>query len=332
MMRLLKIKTPGRLHFGLSSFGNLGSSRESNSLGNSKRQFSGLGMMVDSDEVGIELEISPAATFQATGPLAKRVEQFAQAFAKYQRLSALPACQIKITNTPGEHTGLGVGTQLGLAVAAGLSEWLDISWRDATLLSQMTGRGRRSAIGTHGFLHGGLLVDNGKLPEESIGQLAARVEVPTNWRFVLIREPTQHGLAGPAEAQAINELPPVPAAITQQLHDFVDTQILPAARDADWRKFSEALYQYGHTAGERFASAQGGPFASPEIAALVDAVRGNGFPGAGQSSWGPTVFAVTENEAAAQTLVEQLQATSTHQHCHFTITQANNTGASIHSK
>lgn len=315
MTRLVKIKTPGRLHFGLSSFGG------------SARQFSGLGMMVD--DVGIELEISPATTFQAVGPLTKRIEQFAQAFATHQQLPARPACQIKITNTPAEHTGLGVGTQLGLAVAAGLSEWLDLPWRDATLLSQMTGRGRRSAIGTHGFLHGGLLVDNGKLPEESIGQLATRIEIPTDWRFVLIREPAQHGLAGPAETQAIDELPLVPAAITKQLHDLINTQILPAARNADWQKFSEALYHYGHTAGECFAPAQGGPYASPEIATLVAAVRFNGIPGAGQSSWGPTVFAVTKNESAAQTLVTQLQAIPTHQHYHFDITQANNTGANI---
>ena len=86
---------------------------------------------------------------------------------------------------------------------------------------------------------------------------------------------------------------------------------------------------YGYRAGECFALAQGGPFASPEIAKLVNAVRDLGYTGVGQSSWGPTVFVVTSDERSASSLVSRLQQHDDYQHYDFTIAPANNTGAAI---
>jgi len=315
MTRTVEVLTPGRLHFGLASFGGEG------------RQFGGLGMMVDG--AGITLRVSPADCFHATGPLRERVENFAQAFAKHRQLPSAPTCHVEVLAAPPDHTGLGVGTQLGLAVAAGLSEWLGTAWRDANQLSQLSGRGQRSSIGTHGFLAGGLLVDAGKLPNEPLGQLAARIAMPITWRVVLIRQPAVHGLAGSVETAALDSLPPVPLVVTQQLQQLINEKILPAARDANWQSFSEALYAYGHQAGKCFAAAQGGPFASPEIAALVNHIRELGYPGAGQSSWGPTVFAIAPNTPAAETLVNQLQNNPTYSQHHFFIAPPNNTGATI---
>ena len=315
MNRTVEVQTPGRLHFGLLSFGGAG------------RQFSGLGMMVD--EVGVRLSVTPAPEFRATGPLQSRAEFFAGRFAAHQKLPALPSCHLEVQSAPPEHVGLGVGTQLGLAVVAGLAEWLGVPWRDAHLLRQLSGRGQRSAIGTHGFLHGGLLVDAGKLPNDTVGQLAARVNLPTPWRFVLIRHGSACGLAGDPETKAMDSLPPVPMAVSDRLRQLIDTQIVPAARESDWQKFSAAVYQYGYRAGECFALAQGGPFASPEIAKLVDAVRDLGYTGVGQSSWGPTVFVVTSDEQSAASLVSRLQQHDDYQHYDFKIAPANNTGAAI---
>ncbi|NOY30048.1 MAG: beta-RFAP synthase [Planctomycetes bacterium] len=316
MSRTIKIQTPGRLHFGLSSFGGVG------------RQFSGLGMMLDG--AGVTLQVSSADSFEVEGPHHKRAQDFALAFAAHRQLPSPPTCHIKILSAPPDHVGLGVGTQLGLAVAAGLAEYFKIPWRDADLLSQMSGRGKRSAIGTYGFLHGGLLVDAGKLPDEPLGKISARETVPPDWRLVLIRHPATCGLAGERETQAIASLPPVPAEVTRHLQQLIDTQILPAVRDADWQGFSEGIYLYGYRAGECFAAAQGGPFASPEIAELIETVRKLGIPGVGQSSWGPTVFAIAKDESSAKALVGQLGQHADIQHCHIAICQANNSGATVH--
>lgn len=315
MTREIVINTPGRLHFGLTSLGGEG------------RQFGGLGLMVDG--VGVSLRIIEADAFVATGPLSDRVHAFARAFASFHQLAALPCCQVEILASPPDHVGLGVGTQLGLAVIAGLAEWMKIEWREATLLSQMSGRGKRSAIGTHGFLQGGLLVDAGKLPDEPVGQLADRVELPAAWRIVLIRPPAVHGLAGSAETKAMSTLPIVPSKVSESLVHMINKQILPAARAADWQLFGEAIYDYGHLAGECFAAVQGGPFASPETARLVAHLRELGIPGVGQSSWGPTVFAIVADQTSAETLVAKLQQSPEYRDCLLTIARPNHSGASV---
>lgn len=315
MSRAVEVRTPARLHFGLSSFGS------------NERQFSGLGLMVDG--TGVRLRVSAANSFAAVGPLQNRVEVFAQSFARHNDLSCLPACQIDVLRTPPDHVGLGTGTQLGLAVAAGLAEWLNINWQNVSFLSQASGRGRRSSIGTYGFLRGGMLFDGGKLTDEQIGQLHTRVELPADWRFILVRPHEVHGLAGSAEANAIATLQPVPKQITDSLHTLIEHRILPAAQSSDWQEFSNALYAYGYRAGECFAAAQGGPFASREIAHLVEHIRNLGFPGAGQSSWGPTVFAVAPNEDAARVLVGDLRQNQDYRDFHITVTQPNTSGASV---
>lgn len=311
----IEVRTPGRLHFGLTCFGNQG------------RQFGGIGAMIE--DAGVVLSVSTARSFCVSGPLQERVKQFAHSFAQQQRLATLPACKITVTSHSPEHAGLGVGTQLGLAVAAGLAEWQGIAWRDANLLCQMSGRGKRSAVGTHGFLHGGLLADGGKAPGELLGALEERVDLPADWRFVLARQPAGLGLAGEPEEKAINALPPVAPAVKQHLQKLIKDQIIPAARRADWNAFSEALYDYGFQAGGCFAAAQGGPFASPEIASFVKAIRSLGIPGVGQSSWGPTVFALTPTEQDANQLVTRLQSLAAYGHYEFKIARPNNTGVDI---
>jgi len=316
MTRHIEVKTPGRLHCGLTSFGH-----------HDSRQYGGLGLMLEN--VGISLTLAAAPSFQVQGPLHERVESFAHNLAGHLQLDTLPACQVEVTAAIPQHVGLGVGTQLGLAVVAGLAEWLNIAWRDPAQLATLSGRGRRSAIGTHGFLQGGLLADAGKLAAEPLGELADRVALPADWRFVLIRSPAASGLAGPAENQAISQLPPVPTSVTAELERLIHQGILPAARASDWQAFSEAIYSYGYQAGECFAPAQGGPFATPEIATTVDQIRALGVPGVGQSSWGPTVFAVTPDAAGADQLVQQLKAEPRYRDYSFDIAAPNNRGVAM---
>ncbi len=315
MTRVVEVRTPARLHFGLSKFGSTG------------RQYSGLGVMVDGE--GIVLRASLAERFQAIGPHCARVEEFAHRWAAFQQSTALPACELKVVSAPPDHIGLGIGTQLGLAVVAALSELFGCEYRDAALLVQMSGRGLRSAVGTYGFLQGGLIVDGGKLPDEPLGQLKTRADVPSDWRFVLIRPTTEKGLSGPAEKNAMASLPAVPSAVTDALQAIIENEILPAVRDGNCDAFAKAVYQYGYTAGECFAAIQGSPFASDGIADLVEHVRQLGYPGAGQSSWGPTVFVVSENQRTAEELVAQLQSKPAYEQYHVVITSASSGGAHV---
>ena len=82
--------------------------------------------------------------------------------------------------------------------------------------------------------------------------------------------------------------------------------MLPALHEGDNRTFGEALYEYNRDAGEPFVPDQGGIYASPQAKAIVKCIRDAGVSGVGQSSWGPTLFAICEDIERAQSLKARL--------------------------
>lgn len=314
MTHRVYVLAPCRLHFGMFSFGHAAGP-----------QFGGVGVMVDPPTV--EVTISPADHFVALGQLANRVERFAASATKHWRFAELPRCEVNAISPP-DHVGLGVGTQLGLAVAAGLRRFFRLSVLPCAELATAVGRGKRSAIGTYGFQYGGLIVDAGKESGQLLGSLARRVAVPAAWRIVLARVGGSRGLAGVREADAFAQLPPVPDGVTRELWRLTNEEMLPAISRGDCAGFGNAVYQFGRLAGECFAAVQGGPFASPETAQLVNAIREYGAPGVGQSSWGPTVFAIVASDAEAQALAEWL---GDRPDCDVVIARPNNDGATVES-
>ena len=60
--------------------------------------------------------------------------------------------------------------------------------------------------------------------------------------------------------------------------------------------------------GKHFAPAQGGIYASKEVAKAMAWLAGQGAVAIGQTSWGPTGFCAVENAAMAETIVQQAKA------------------------
>lgn len=252
---------------------------------------------------GLSLEAEAAERLTVSGPLAERVREFARRWQCYCGSDASLRVHLRLRRVAPQHVGLGTGTQLALAVAAALYRLNDRPLPEAATLAAAVGRGKRSSVGTHGFLLGGLIVDQGKLPGQGLGTLAARLPLPAAWRVVQLCPRQPAGLSGEAEARAFQQLPPVPAQVTERLLRRIEDEMLPAARHGDLDRFGEAVYQYGREAGVCFAPLQGGPFANRELAAWIEALRRRGVHGVGQSSWGPTLFALTPSAEAAEELV-----------------------------
>jgi len=293
MTKVVHVQAPARLHFGM-----FGPGPQRN------RQFGGVGMMVSSP--GVELEFTAAERLSSEGPLAERAEMCLRRAARLLGFPE-PKIALRIRHVPEEHTGLGAGTQLHLAITAGLLEFLGLPLPEPALLAQAAGRGSRSAVGTYGFLYGGLIVDGGKGAEQTLGTLVARHNVPPGWRVVLVRTGSAQGRAGSSEQQAFRELPPTPARESEHLRAIVMKRMLPALERGDCDDFGEAVYEFGMAAGALFAPVQGGPFASTEIAQLVHRIREWGVSGVGQSSWGPTVFAIGSGQQQAEELQHRLK-------------------------
>jgi beta-RFAP synthase len=280
------------------------------------------------EQPGLKLSIAPAAELKTIGKLAERAAGFARRWAEFHGRDP-PRCQIVLEATPPEHAGLGTGTQLGLAVAAGLNAWCGLPDQTPQELALSVGRGLRSAVGTYGFAMGGLVVEQGKLSGEPISPLDCRIDLPADWRFVLVRHADAAGLSGEDEAAAMAELPTVPPAVTKELVDEVCQRLVPAAATADFDEFAASLYRYGRASGQCFAARQGGPYNGPVLTELVDRIRSLGFPGVGQSSWGPTLFAVAASDQAARSLVSQLRENDRDEWLNLQIATPCNSGARI---
>ncbi len=314
MIRTVRVHAPCRLHFGMFSFGHA-----------DRPQFGGVGMIVEPPAV--DVTISPSPAFAARGALPERVVEIVDTLVELWKLGGAPACEVHV-EAPRNHTGLGVGTQLGLAVAVGMRRFLELRPIPVPHLANALGRGARSAIGTIGFEHGGLIVDGGGYP----GQLFRpflRQTLPSDWRVVLICSREQQGFTGELEADAFARLPPVPESVTAELQRITYEELTLAVAWKDCAAFGDAVYRFGRLAGECFAPVQGGPFANAVTAKLVEAIRDYGVAGVGQSSWGPTVFAVRANDDEAQALAEWLREYCRAMNCDITIARPNNEGAQV---
>jgi beta-ribofuranosylaminobenzene 5'-phosphate synthase len=340
---IVRVSAPSRLHFGMLSFGQSG-----------VRQFGGVGLMID--EPGIRLRITPADRIECSGPLAERAEQFARRVLETLNATARSStelaevreqwhgdgCRIEIESAPREHIGLGTGTQLGLAIAAGISALVGSPPLSPVGLARLSGRGERSSIGTHGFAVGGLLVEAGKYAAAersalgadgtrsvpaTLSPLVARVELPADWRFLLLMPKSETGLFGKEEREAFARIPSVPVAVTESLSREVLLNLFPAAIESNFAEFSRSLYRYGRIAGECFASHQQGAFLNRRTAELVDAIRALGAEGVGQSSWGPTLFVAVPDQAAGHDLAARLAAAHDLSDYESLVVRPNNTGA-----
>lgn len=240
-------------------------------------------------------------------------------------------CRIELDRVIPEHAGFGSGTQLGMAVAQALS--IHAGERDvpAEVLAERVGRGARSALGIHGFQQGGLLVDAGKAPGTSVAPLVARVAFPDSWRFVLITPRNCTGVSGEAERDAFAELPGMQKRTTDALCGIVVRSLLPAAIEADFQEFGEAVYRFGQIVGDYFAPAQGGIYADRRMEELVGHLRSAGIRGVGQTSWGPTIFALCEDTQQAEQLKRDLADRPPAIDCHLRIAAPRNRGACIDS-
>jgi beta-ribofuranosylaminobenzene 5'-phosphate synthase len=293
-MTRLSIQTGSRLHFGLLGWGP-----------QALRQYGGVGLMIDAP--GIELVAEPASEWSFEGPLAGRVRDLVFRIVQHKpgeqpELPNLSPATIRVVSTPSEHVGLGVGTQLSLAVVRILLELAGQTSATLETVARLSGRGRRSGIGLHGFLHGGLIVDGGRLDEAHPPPLLTRIPFPEDWSVLIVQLAGTPGRHGSDEIHAFSSLPPLPDTVTERLCRLVLLGILPAVIERDLPSFGAAVSELQHRVGTAFAPIQGGVYATAQSQAIIFELAELGLVGAGQSSWGPTLYAfgsLSESERIA---------------------------------
>jgi beta-RFAP synthase len=307
---MIRVRAPSRLHFGLLSLPPAAPQPASwpdvdGQLTVPARLFGGVGLMVK--DPGVQVRVEPAAAWSAEGALAERALGYArqclQTLVCVPQGEPPPPCRLVVEHAAPEHMGLGTGTQLGLSVARALTRAWGLGDLDAASLARRVGRGQRSALGIHGFAHGGFLVEGGKRRPDDIAPLVIRAAFPEAWRIVLVLPSWGRGLHGPGECQAFAHLTGRQAlAETDALCRLALLGMLPALAEGDPDAFGQALYDFNRRVGEAFRQVQGGVYAHPQTGEIVAFVRRQGVRGVGQSSWGPAVFAVVEDSERAEDL------------------------------
>jgi beta-RFAP synthase len=290
--RQVAVETTARLHMGfIDLHGGLG------------RRFGSIGLSLDQPVT--RFRVWPADTFSASGSATSRVVEVAERFARQAGLRG--GARFEVDSLIPEHAGLGSGTQLALAVGMALSRLYNLGLKPAEVAA-FTGRGMRSGIGIGAFELGGLLVDGGRAPDTQVPPVVARLDFPEAWRVLLVCDAQTPGVHGKQEVQAFGELPEFPAQQAAHIARLVLMQALPAVAERDLENFGRAISELQRIVGDHFAPAQGGGrYISRAVAETMAWMETQGVPCVGQSSWGPTGFAVVENAAVAEQLLQAMR-------------------------
>jgi len=297
--RRLGVRAPGRLHLGFLD--------PSASLG---RAWGSLGLTIETVDTEVLLGAAPVDAVTAADETAQaEIERASAHLAQLrERTGAREPLRLHLQQLPPAHAGFGSGTQLALAVGRAFAAWhgLDIS---SLQLARWLARGLRSGVGIAGFDQGGLLLDGGPGADGSPAPLLSRLDWPQDWRVVLVLDPRHRGLSGTAEKRALVDLPPLPRAAAADICHQVLMRVLAGAAGADFAAFAAGLSHMQRVLGDHFAAAQGGSaFTSAAVGRAVEWIGAQTGAAIGQSSWGPTGFAVLPTQAAAEAAVESARA------------------------
>ena len=315
--------------------------------GSAGRMFGSLGVGIDAPCTQIEIATVDATKIEVISghpdsiniqkpeniqkPASINIQKIVKSFKISHDIS--PNFSVKINHSIPEHAGLGSGTQMALAIGAGLNRLFNLGLT-VPQIATITLRGSRSGIGIGTFEHGGFVVDGGrgnaKNKANAPPPIIARHDFPQEWPILLILDNAEQGAHGEHELLAFDALPKASLASAQILAHSVLMQALPALIERDYATISSAIYMLQRATGEYFAPAQGGIFKSKNVAEVLNYLYKNNVLCAGQSSWGPTGFAIFKDDLSANAMLTLIQQKfSTFSNLSFQLVRGKNTGATI---
>ncbi len=264
------IRTPRRLHLGLIDPSAL--------LG---RRFGSLGVAL---EGGYEIEIleSDSKVIVAEGEDRGTIE------AALRRVNSAYGTgvnyRVEVRRSIPRHVGLGSTTQLSLAVGLGVARLKNLNL-PVEELAKTLGRGRNGGAGVYSFAYGGFIIDGGV--RNGLPPLIFHEDFPEDWAFLLVIPELKPGFDEEEEKPVMAGLPGKPDAAMEISHRIL-LGLLPALKERDIKTFGEHLMAIQRLVGRHFEDYQGGEFRE-DVELILDFLAEKTY-GAGQSSWGPTVY------------------------------------------
>ena len=290
MTREIDIIVNARIHLGfLDLHGGLG------------RDFGSIGVTLDNicTHITVVADTSHRAnrsSVRVRGKDAARALQYAETVAR--EMNCEFPLDITVHSAIPSHSGLGSGTQLALSIGRAVARLM--GRQDSTAsIATMLGRGKRCSIGIASFDQGGFILDGGRGGQSELSPVLSRLAFPEQWRFILLMDRTGSGLHGKDELVAFDQLPEFSETAAAHLCRLTLMRLLPGVVEQDINAFGSAVTEIQQVVGDHFSLAQGGRFASSEVAHWLNWFTDKGASGVGQSSWGPTGFVICESAQQA---------------------------------
>jgi beta-ribofuranosylaminobenzene 5'-phosphate synthase len=313
------IRTPARLHFTLIDLnGELG------------RIDGGIGVALDRPNWILKIKLSKEWSIP---PLATNILKTLKS-----KLKISNKYEVTFKSELPIHVGLGSQTQLSLAIVHGITklEGFDYSIPE---LAEIIGRGGTSGIGVAAYSHGGFILDGGHsridkpdfLPSHfskaKPAVLINRIEVPSDWCFVVTIPDLGNGKYGTEEVKIFKKYCPISPEDVEKLSRIILMQLLPAIVENDLDNFGLGLTKIQNIGFKRIEN----QLQHKLIKELQDFYLANGAAGTGLSSFGPATFSLVRTEPVAKKLTEKTKKflKSKDQTGTVFYTKANNTGAEI---
>lgn len=294
------VETSARLHFG---FQNLALAHD--------RLYGGIGVGLEEPVVRLSVETADAVRCHDEG-----ARPYVEAAVE---TLGVDGADVTVDGRFTRHVGLGSGTQLALASLMGIARAYGIDV-DARERAPDLGRGGRSGVGVATFEQGGLVIDAGHRTERfttrppatgswSVPDPIVQQSLPADWRFVLVIPGVSAGQSGPEEQASMESVvEQADPGTADEIATVLTRQFLPAVVEEDIAAFGEAIERIGRLNGAWYADEQGGVYRPPAGTLVTALQEGRAILGAGQSSWGPTVYGVTDAEREASAREAALSA------------------------
>lgn len=297
------VQAPARLHLGFIDLN-----------GQCGRMFGSIGVAIERPRWVLEVGLS--GRMEADGDAGKEILKVLRRLRR--RLGVDQAVQIRTLEAIPRHMGFGSGTQLELSLSFAISQLMGRQL-PVMELARILGRGKRSGIGIAAFANGGFVVDAGRpcrtraprvsesFNGDDVPPVIFQRALPEDWCFVIVLPGGKAGLSGKREEKVFETLPPMGEATVERISRLTLMKVLPGVITDDIRGFGEAITEIQALVGEFFAPYQGGVYATPTGRKVADFALRRGACGVGQSSWGPTVFALVRGEDTATALAGEIK-------------------------
>ncbi|MGM0603306.1 MAG: beta-ribofuranosylaminobenzene 5'-phosphate synthase family protein [Bacillota bacterium] len=302
---MIKIKSPARIHFGQIDL-----------EGSRGRIYGGAGIGVENPACIMKFRKSD--NISVTGKYSEKTAEILKKFIKKLHSKNLldenQGAVVEIESILPFHQGLGSGTQIGLTIGEGLNNLYQLNLKPRQVAAYVDRKHSRSGIGFGVFYTGGFVVDGGRPVAEKendsyLPPVIFQKKVPENWRVIIVfPEVDKTGLSGKKEINTFRDLKKMNKKTAAENAHLVLLGMLPALMEKDIKSFGRAVTQLEENVGDYFKQIQGGRYSTEISADIVQFMLQNGTDGAGQSSWGPSLYGICADEKKAENIKSNLMA------------------------